>query len=178
MSPARNRNPGPDSTRDRDSIRQALERALEHAQNAAAEGVAGARDLLDAASLGVFGAPAQNHRSLGELAKLLEQIERSLSGEAPSFRNAAIRSLLAAIDREVERWEKRSDEDPDARAVLRVYLGLREILWELGVRPPRDEQSGSPPRPESKPRSRSTSPSRSRSRSTNGPRVQRIPIQR
>ena len=39
-----------------------------------------------------------------------------------------------ALDAEIARWETRSRRDPEARTVLRVFLGLREVLWELGVR--------------------------------------------
>jgi hypothetical protein len=116
------------------SVRRALERAVQHAQLALSEGVASARALLDAASIGVSGAPAQDHPRLSELAWTLDRIAAGLSGEAPSLRAAALSTLLAAIDREVERWEIRSRSDQDARAVLRAFLGLREILWEMGVR--------------------------------------------
>lgn len=117
------------------SVRQALERAVEHAQLALSEGVASARALLDAASIGVSGGPAKDHAKLSELAWALDRISAALSGEAPTLRAAALNSLLAAVDREVARWEIRSRSDQDARAVLRAFLGLREILWEMGVRP-------------------------------------------
>ncbi|MDZ7632890.1 MAG: hypothetical protein U5K74_16510 [Gemmatimonadaceae bacterium] len=31
--------------------------------------------------------------------------------------------------------EMRARHDPEARAVLRAFLGVREILWEFGLRP-------------------------------------------
>ena len=43
--------------------------------------------------------------------------------------------MVEALDAEIARWEERAKTDDDARAMLRAYLGLREILWELGVRP-------------------------------------------
>ena len=59
---------------------------------------------------------------------------------------------------EIERWEARSARDPDARAVLRAFLGLRELLWELGLRsdakaePESGNRRDSPPRPARKAR--------------------------
>jgi len=44
-------------------------------------------------------------------------------------------SDAVALDAEIARWEKRAAADGDARAVLRAFLGLRELLWEVGVRP-------------------------------------------
>jgi hypothetical protein len=116
------------------SVRRALEKAVNHAQLALSEGVASARALLDAASIGVSGGPASDHPRLAELARTLDRIAAGLSGEAPSLRAAALTALLAAIDGEVVRWEIRSRRDEDARAVLRAFLGLRELLWEMGVR--------------------------------------------
>ncbi|MDP6979640.1 MAG: hypothetical protein QF570_13720 [Myxococcota bacterium] len=161
-------------------MREAFERALDHAQRAAAESVGGVRALLDAASIGVLGSPAETNRSLGELANLLEQLERQLSGEAPSFRSAAINTVLGAVNREIERWEARSEEDPDARAVLRIFIGMREVLWELGMRPPQKKN------PRAKARtSKSTgrtapraAADTTRARTKRSNRVQRIPIQR
>lgn len=41
--------------------------------------------------------------------------------------------LEVALEAEIKRWEQRSQTDPDARPVLRAFLGLRELLWELGL---------------------------------------------
>lgn len=165
----RKRNP----RNERESMRQAFERALGHAQTAAAESVAGVRAMIDAASIGVTGAPADRNPNLGELASLLDQLERTLSGEAPSFRNAAINSVLRAVDREVARWEARSKDDPDARAVLRVFLGMREVLWEIGVRPQRKSSARS-----ERPKASRNKPRETGKRPGGRARVQRIPIQR
>jgi hypothetical protein len=43
--------------------------------------------------------------------------------------------LAEALELEIKRWELRSSTDADARVVLRAFLGLRELLWELGMRP-------------------------------------------
>ncbi len=52
------------------------------------------------------------------------------------------------LDDEIGRWETRGRDDPEARAVLRAFLGVREILWEFGLRPSRAERRESgPPEP-------------------------------
>ena len=43
--------------------------------------------------------------------------------------------MLDALDAEIARWETKARQDADARAVLRAFLGVRELLWELGMRP-------------------------------------------
>ncbi len=180
MSPQRGARRPSKRRSDQPSMREAFEHALDHAQRAAAEGVGGARALLDAASIGVLGAPADTNRSLGELANLLDQLERTLLGEAPSFRSAAINTVLGAVDREIQRWETKSADDPDARAVLRIFLGMREVLWELGMRPPQKTNQRAKTRTSNNagraaPRTPADS---SRSRTKRDSRVQRIPIQR
>ena len=47
---------------------------------------------------------------------------------------AVAETLADALDAEIGRWEQRAAEDPEARAVLRAFLGLREVLWEIGIR--------------------------------------------
>ena len=42
---------------------------------------------------------------------------------------------VGELEAEIERWEARAGDDPEARAVLRAFLGLRELLWEFGIRP-------------------------------------------
>lgn len=165
-----------------ESVRRALERTVHHAQLALSEGVASARALLDAASIGISGGPAGDHPRLSDLAWTLDRIAAALSGEAPTLRAAALSALLAAIDGEVLRWEIRSRSDEDARAVLRAFLGLREILWEMGMR-----RSESEAEPESVKRPARRRPKRANAGRSNpspqgaggkGPaRVQRIKIQ-
>lgn len=132
--------PGPKDRRNEkdradESVRQAIERAAHHAGLALAQGVASARALLDAASIGVTGESAQTHQHLSEFARALDQIGEALSGENSPLSNTALSALLEALDSEIARWEIRSQTDADARAVLRAFLGLREFLWELGLRP-------------------------------------------
>ena len=59
---------------------------------------------------------------------------RRRGGDGPE---PLLASIAEALDIEIARWEKRARDDLDARAVLRAFLGLREILWEFGVRPGR-----------------------------------------
>lgn len=117
-----------------ETANEALERALKHASVALSEGVASARAVLDAASILISGLPADSQPNLAEIAKTLDQIAAGLSGESPSLRATAINTLLSAVDSEISRWEVRSRSDEDARAVLRIFMGLREVLWELGFR--------------------------------------------
>ena len=164
----------------KETFREAMERAAHHAQLSLAEAVASARALLDAASIGTNGDSAQAHPHLSEFAKALDQASESLSGKSSTLRTAALSALLGALEGEIARWENRSRTDEDARAVLRAFLGLREFLWELGVRP-----STAGPDPASAARDRQTDVRRAKEaaeprppRETvrKAPRVQRIKI--
>ncbi|MEE2662730.1 MAG: hypothetical protein VX681_01320 [Myxococcota bacterium] len=120
-----------------DSVEQALGRAASHARNALAEALAACRAMLDAVSLVAARGPAGSSTGFAALARILEELEAQLtrSGEASQAYTAPLIGALAeALDAEIARWERRADHDPDARAVLRAFLGLRELLWELGVR--------------------------------------------
>jgi hypothetical protein len=91
------------------------------------------RSLLDAAALFTSGVPAEAHAALSGAAAWLDALAR---GASPESSDATLAHALAgALDAEIERWEARAVQDPDARAVLRAFLGVRELLWELGVRP-------------------------------------------
>jgi hypothetical protein len=90
-------------------------------------------------------------------------------------RSAPLLSALAeALDAEIARWEARARDDAEARAVLRAFLGVRELLWELGLR----RRDSAPAGPEAERRaptsgaaSRSPRPVRRRAR------VQRVPVE-
>ncbi|HVP31469.1 MAG TPA: hypothetical protein VMW35_20165 [Myxococcota bacterium] len=118
------------------TVAQALARARAHGRAAMAEALLGLRAVLDAAALAATGEPSEAHPPLARLARAAEELAASLREEAgaPSTLVAAI---AEALDAEIARWEERAADDPDARAVLRAYLGLREMLWEIGVRRPR-----------------------------------------
>ena len=130
------------------SVEAALARARRHARGAAAETLEALRALLDAIAILSGGATAESHTALAGAARWLDELTRQLaSGPGDA---AITRALAEALDAEIARWEERARNDPDARAVLRAFLGVRELLWELGVRPaPRDAEpspSGDPPR--------------------------------
>ena len=97
----------------------------------------------------------------------------TLDGEEPFRMPESISGPLhRALQVEIDRWEKRSAEDDSARPVLRAFLGLRELLWELGIR----GDAGSKERPAKKSRPETT---RSGSKSTEKtrPRVQRFDLE-
>ncbi len=114
---------------------EALARARRHARAAGAEATAALGALLDAASLAATGTPGSE--TLPPLAGGLEAVARLLAEDAGASGAELVAGVLDALEGEIARWERRAQEDPEARAVLRAFLGLREILWELGVRAPR-----------------------------------------
>jgi hypothetical protein len=116
-----------------DDARQALARAARHARTAASEAALSVRALLDAAALFSAGVPAETHAALRGAAHWLDAIARGAAPEDGPDASLA-QALADALDAEIGRWEKRAAQDPDARAVLRAFLGVRELLWELGVR--------------------------------------------
>ncbi|MDH3520815.1 MAG: hypothetical protein OEM49_10200 [Myxococcales bacterium] len=140
------------------SVAEALARARRHARAAAAEFVEALRALLDAAALATGGASGAADGALGRASSALEALAAALASDGRSADPALVRVLADALDAEIARWEARSRDDAEARAVLRAFLGLRELLWELGVRPTRGE------------RARGTQPVRKR-------RVERVPVQ-
>ena len=146
------------------SVQGALARAGRHARNAAAEGILAARALLDAVAILQAGTAAEASPGLAQISRWLERVA---AGVAPDGAGDAdlTRALAEALDAEILRWEQRARDDADARAVLRAFLGVRELLWELGVRPApggRQEQPASPAPPR---------------RGSRGRRVQRVTVQ-
>jgi hypothetical protein len=129
------------------TVTEALERARLHGRAAAAETLAALRALLDAAALASSGAPSDRSRVLQPLAHLLDDLASQLSGTS-GLPSSVLEAIAEALDAEIERWEQRARDDTDARAVLRAFLGLREVLWEFGVRA-RGKASAAPatPRP-------------------------------
>lgn len=109
--------------------------AREHLRKATLEGLEAARALLQAAMLTAggpsTGADSWSDNVLRGLEDLITRLRENASFTLPS---AVAEPLAAALDAEIRRWEQRSRTDPDARLVLRAFLGLRELLWELGMR--------------------------------------------
>jgi hypothetical protein len=114
---------------------EALARAARHGRSALAEALAAARALLDAASLATSGEPAGDGR-LADLADGIDRLHGWLAGGRGADAAALLRALSEALDAEIARWEARGRDDADARAVLRAFLAVRELLWEVGLRTP------------------------------------------
>ncbi len=123
------------------TVSEALTLARGHTQAAGFELLAAARALLDAASLGVTGQPAKANAALTGIARGLDDLGGALAQGSSGVPAPVIDAILAALDSEIGRWEKRSGADAEARAVLRTFLGLREILWEFGLRPSDDARA-------------------------------------
>jgi len=126
-------------------LAEALARARQHTRAAASEAAAALRALLDALALVAQGRPAEAGW-LGSLASPLDQLRHWLddgSGGEP-----VLDALRQALDEEIRRWEERSREDPEARSVLRAFLAVREVLWEITAPPrnpaPRAHAQGAP----------------------------------
>jgi hypothetical protein len=149
------------------SVGEAFARARDHARLAAAEAVAAFRALLDAAALAASGAPSGELAGLAGLSERLAELDASLRAGTPGA-NALVGALAAALDAEIARWEERSADDGEARAVLRAFLGLRELLWELGVRTPAQRSE--------RPRARSAPPAAPDGGAAR-PRVRRVPVE-
>lgn len=114
---------------------EALQKARAHLRLAALEGLEAARALLQAAMHAGSGADTSGDSWAGNLQHSLEDLIAGLRENASFILPAALAEpLAAALGAEIERWEQRSQTDPDARLVLRAFLGLRELLWELGMR--------------------------------------------
>lgn len=138
-----------------ESVDEALRRSLGHARNALAEALLAAHALLDAVSIAVTGRAASatavgeadeaNPASaLASLADRIEDMARAVRGGDVELPDAWVRAVVEALDAEIARWEKKSQDDRDARAVLRAFLGLREMLWEFGLRGESTERTTSP----------------------------------
>ena len=124
---------------------EALARARQHALRALAEALEAGRALLDAASLASTGAPAASHPLFASADAWIAGHARQLGTDAP-LGDPLGPALAEALDAEIERWQRRAGDEEEARAVLRAFLGLRELLWELGVRSPQPRSRPPAPR--------------------------------
>jgi hypothetical protein len=118
---------------DPESVAEALERARLHARLAAAESLAALAALVDAGTLAATGGAARAGR-LAPLAQSLEQLRAWLEPDGRADGASVLAALSEALDAEIKRWEERSREDPEARAILRAFLAVREVVWELTSR--------------------------------------------
>ncbi len=117
------------------ALNEALARARRHAKSAVAEALEAARALLDAASLAASGAPAAENALFDSIDRWFARASRGWAAEG-GLSDGLGAEIAAALEQEIARWEQRAKSDDDARPVLRAFLGLREVLWELGVRAP------------------------------------------
>ena len=143
------RRPDPDAPER--ALDEALARARRHAKSAVAEALEALRALLDAASLATSGAPAARNALFESVDRRIARASRSLSSEG-GLSDGIAAEIAAALDQEIARWEERAKSDGDARPVLRAFLGLREVLWELGVRATWASAEAAPSQPPPRPR--------------------------
>ena len=163
----------PDEAEPSESATEALARARTHTHAAIAEALAATHALLDASSLAVSGDVSASNAVLGPIARILEGLRAEFDESATTGEAAALlRSIAEALDAEIARWETRSETDPEARAVWRAFFGLRELLWEFGIRREPDASgSGEASKPAARKKGRSTSTRRKK------PRVQRVTVE-
>jgi hypothetical protein len=117
------------------STDEALARARRHALAALAESTHALRALVDAASLAATGVPSDAHAALAGASAWLDEIAQRMQTGAGHHGSPWLDAGAGVLDAEIARWETRGRDDPEARAVLRAFLGVREILWEFGLRP-------------------------------------------
>ena len=137
-----------------ESADEALQRARIHLRQATLEGLEAARALMLAAAQSSGLAEPSADSWVGQVQRNLEDLIVGLRKNGSFALPAALTEPFAtALEAEIKRWEQRSQTDPDARLVLRAFLGLRELLWELGMRhdpaPTSERSSTSPGRPAS-----------------------------
>ena len=136
---------GPRTTPPPRSADEAMARARQHGLAALAESALALRALVDAASLAATGAPADAHAAIAGASAWLDQIAEQLQTGAGRSGAPWLDAVARVLDTEIERWQTRGRDDPEARAVLRAFLGVREILWEFGLRPARSEREAREP---------------------------------
>jgi hypothetical protein len=124
----------PPGTAAPETVEEALRRARVHSRAAAAESVAALQALLDAAALVLSGRAAEGDAVLGPLSQSLDELRALIAPDDSHLGSSLLNALFDALDAEIARWELRSREDPNARSVLRAFLGVREILWEISSR--------------------------------------------
>lgn len=153
---------------------EALARARAHARSAVSEAILALHALVDAASYATTGEPSSAHPALARLVRPTEAFAVALGGDSTAA-SPLVGAIAHALDAEIARWEACAHDDPDARAVLRAYLGLREMLWELGVRrtsPAAATAPGPDAGRRAAPRARTTGSAAQRARR----RLERVPL--
>ena len=157
-------------------IQEAIDRARTHLRRAARESIEASLALIEAAQLA--GGLEERSALVGNLTKALDDWIEALDQErAIRMPTAFIEPLEQALNAEIERWEKRSATDDSARPVLRAFLGLRELLWELGMRHPENEAADASAHDGSGERADPTSDANPDSKKKTRSRVQRFDIE-
>lgn len=130
-----------------DELDEAVSRARKHLRSAWTEGVEAAQALFEAAGIASERAEPTSGRATRPpapppaappesdpfgtgLDDLVSALRRGGLLQPP---RALMQSLSEALEHEIRRWETRSRSDPEARLVLRAFLVLRELSWELGT---------------------------------------------
>ena len=153
------------------ALDEAHARARRHAKSAVAEALEALRALLDAASLATSGAAAADNALFASVERWIARASRGWASEGGLSDGIAV-EIAAALDAEIARWEERAKRDDDARPVLRAFLGLREVLWELGVRASFAQRAEGERRPSGGAEAAPSEPAAPRPR-----RVQRVAVQ-
>lgn len=138
---------------------EALGRARSHLLQAALAAFESARALAEALQIasGRADSKAGSEPEADAILNGLDELITALrSGRLFTLPPALARSVSDALAREIRRWEMRSRKDPDARLVLRTFLGLQELLWEIGITREGAHDEGPAPNEAGRERSRST----------------------
>ena len=118
-----------------ETIEEALARSLQHARNSASEALLATRALMDALSILLANEPVARHAQpnspIANLAGAIERWAGTLRGPEPDRSSPGLPEVLGALEIEIDRWARRSQNDPNARTVLHAFIGMREILWEF-----------------------------------------------
>jgi len=138
-----------------EQLEEVVTRARTHLLSAWSETIEAAQALFEAAGIATDRAgPTARHSAANTagagsdplragLDELMSALRRARLLEPPP---ALMQSLSQALEQEIRRWEARSRGDPEARLVLRAFLVLRELSWELGMAHSTPHASGAAPR--------------------------------
>lgn len=113
---------------------EALAKAMQHARSAVSEILQAIGHLIDATALASTNPGSSTREWLDMAQRALGSLGNALDERPKSNDAHAVDAVLDALDQEIQRWQTQAESSPEARAVLRAYLGLREILWEFGFR--------------------------------------------
>lgn len=113
---------------------EALAKAMQHARSAISETLQALGHLIDATALASTDQNSNAREWLDMAQRALGSLGSALDERPKSSDAHAVDAVLDALDQEIQRWQTQAESSPEARAVLRAYLGLREILWEFGFR--------------------------------------------